>query len=281
MLLNGSPSGRDESASAACPERVEHVATGGHDLRGAAMIRRQSDHLDAGEPIGDVGEEQRVRAVEAVDRLRRIPDQVEVVPSADDELEQPELDGVQVLRLVHEDVPEAPPHGLRPPRVSRELGGRHREQVVEVDDAAPALEGGEGGETLGDPLRCRRDPAARGADRGRIVVRGHAARTGPVGLPGERRHRHAGRDLGEQTVAIADDGRGMLVELEPPLPEQPEGDGVERARLDAFAQSGPAQAAAQLAGGLPRERQGEGVPRVGRSGGDAVGDAARQYPGLS
>ena len=56
---------------------------------------------------------------------------------------------------------------------------------------------------------------------------------------------------------------------------------MERAGLDVVAHAGAAQPPAQLAGGLPGERQGERVAGVGRADRDAVGDAPRQHAGLA
>ena len=56
---------------------------------------------------------------------------------------------------------------------------------------------------------------------------------------------------------------------------------MERPGLDVVAHPGAPQAPAQLAGGLARERQGEGVLRVGRPDGDAVGDAAGEHACLA
>ena len=56
---------------------------------------------------------------------------------------------------------------------------------------------------------------------------------------------------------------------------------MERAGLDVVADAGAAQPPAQLAGGLPGERQGQGVAGVGRADRDAVGDAPCQHAGLA
>ena len=48
-----------------------------------------------------------------------------------------------------------------------------------------------------------------------------------------------------------------------------------------LAHPGGAESAAQLAGGLSRERQGQGVAGLGRPGGDAVGDPPGEHAGLA
>ena len=77
-----------------------------------------------GQPVGDVDEQAGIGAVEAVDRLRRVADEVEVAAPADEELEEPVLERVEVLGLVDEHVAEAPAHGVGPPRVAGQLRER-------------------------------------------------------------------------------------------------------------------------------------------------------------
>ena len=90
----------------------EHVHAGGDDLRRAAVVDGQPHDLDAGEAVLDIQQQRGVAAVEAVDRLRGIADEVQVVASGAEEIEQALLERVQVLRLVDEDVTEAPALGL-------------------------------------------------------------------------------------------------------------------------------------------------------------------------
>ena len=197
----------------------------------------------------DVAEQPGIGAVEAVDRLGRVADEVEVVAPADELLEQPVLQRVEVLGLVDEHVAVAEPHGVGPLRVDRQLRGRQHEQVVEVDDAAPPLERLVGGERGGDAVRRGGTPATGRPRRGDVAVGAQAAGGGPVGLGGERRERDPAGDLGQQALAVADDGRRPLVEVGPALAEQGEGDGVERAGLDVVA-----HAACGAGGGAARRR---------------------------
>ena len=78
-----------------------------------------------------------------------------------------------------------------------------------------------------------RRPAARPAAtyRRRATPRA-AAQSASVASVGER---DAAGDLGEQALAVADDGRRAPVEVGPALAQQGEGDGVERAGLDVVA----------------------------------------------
>ena len=61
----------------------EDVRAGLDDLRRAAMVRREPDDLDAGEPVADVDQQARVGAVEGEDRLRRVADEEQVVADRD------------------------------------------------------------------------------------------------------------------------------------------------------------------------------------------------------
>ena len=69
-----------------------------------------------GSRAADVAQQRGVGAVEAVDRLGRIADEVEVAAAADEQLEQPVLERVEVLGLVDEHVAVAEPHGVGPLR---------------------------------------------------------------------------------------------------------------------------------------------------------------------
>ena len=89
----------------------EHVHAGGDDLRCASMVDRQPDHLDAGEAGLDVDEQARVGAVEAVDRLRRVADEEQVVAAGAEQVDERVLERVEVLGLVDEQVAESPAHG--------------------------------------------------------------------------------------------------------------------------------------------------------------------------
>ena len=109
----------------------------------------------------DVDQQRRIGAVEPVDRLCRVADEEQVTTGADEQLEQVVLHGVEVLRLVDEDVTEAPAHDLGERWVGRQLAPEHEQQVVEVDDAATALDRLVVGEHLGDRWRRNGDSDGR------------------------------------------------------------------------------------------------------------------------
>ena len=259
----------------------KHRDAGVDDLRRAAVVDRQVDDLDAREAAGHVEQQVGVGAVEAVDRLRRVADQEEVAPSAVEQLDEPLLDRVEVLGLVDEDVAEPVADAVGPAGVAGELVDAQREQVVEVDHAASALERGVGVERGGDlrRRRCRATPCGPG--RAGVAVGRHAARRGPRRLGGQRRHRDAAGDLAEQAMGIVGDGRRAAALVEPTLAQEAEGDAVERAGFDVVADAGAQQPAAQLAGGLAGERQRQRVAGVGGADLDAVGDAPGEHPRLA
>ena len=132
--------------------RAQHVHPGADDGRGRAVVDGQVDDLDPVQVTTDIGQQRRVGAVEAVDGLRRVADQEEVSALADEQAQQPELDRVEVLGLVHEHVLEAVPYDLGPQRILGHGRRRHRQQVVEVDDAPAPLQRfvpGQGGGDVG------------------------------------------------------------------------------------------------------------------------------------
>ena len=155
------PSDRAERSSAGCSLQCEHVRSGGDDLRRAAVVDGQSHHLDTREAVLDIDQQRGVAAVEAVDRLRRVADEVQVVMSGAEQIEQLVLERVQVLRLVDQDVTEPPPLGLGVVGVALERVERQTEQVVEVDDLACLLVATVCVERFGDDLR---------GDRGAVLA---------------------------------------------------------------------------------------------------------------
>src|SRR5205085_10209426 len=92
-----------------------------------------------GEALAEVGEKAGVGAVPAKNRLVRIAHDTEVGSVPAPAVEQAVLHGVDVLELVHEEMPEAPALRGREPLVVLEGAGAQQQQVVEVDKAAPPL----------------------------------------------------------------------------------------------------------------------------------------------
>ena len=134
----------------------EDVGTGLDDLGRAAMVRRQPDDLDPREPVADLDQQARVGAVEGEDRLRRVADEEQVVVVVAQEIDEPVLDRVQVLRLVDEQMPEAPSSGGGEVVVVLQRVDGEAEHVVEVDDTAPPLVVAVVGEHGRDAVDARR-----------------------------------------------------------------------------------------------------------------------------
>ncbi len=264
--------------------RGQYVDAGRHDLRRASMVDGQADDLDAGEAGLDVDEQTRVGAVEAVDRLRRIADEEQVVATRSQQIDERMLEWVEVLRLVDQQVPESPPDRLGEVVVASQIADRVGQDVVEVDHAAALLEGLEVRVDGGAPI----DPGARvtllAAGGRRVVLGVDAARRGPVDLGevGGEAASVAGVDrVADQPAAIVDDGERAALGVGPSLLEHPEHHRVECAGLDVFADAEPVQSLAHLAGGLAGERERQRVAWVGGVGGDAVGDAPREHARLA
>ena len=150
-----------------------------HDLRRAAVVHRQPDHLDAGEAGLHVDEEGRIGAVEPVDRLRRITDEEQVVAPGAEQVDEPVLERVQVLRLVDQHMAVAPAQGVGEVGGVLQLADRVGEHVVEVDDAPAALELLVRGERRCAGLDAGRGSALRAPRGGGVLRRADAAAPRP------------------------------------------------------------------------------------------------------
>ena len=155
----------------------QHRVGRGEDLRGRAEVVGQRDDFGAGEVLGEVGQQRRVGAVPAVDRLVRVADDAQVDAVAQPALQQAVLHRVDVLELVDEQVAEAPARRGGELRVVVQRCAGHPQQVVEVDEAAAlllvlvALE--QRGERVGGDRRLA--PGARRL----VFVAGRASRRAP------------------------------------------------------------------------------------------------------
>ena len=257
-------------------------ASGVDDLRGAAVVDGKADDLDAGKPFGDVEKQGRVGAGEAVDRLRRIADQENVVSATPDHLDHPVLERVEILRFIDEEMAEAPPDRIGPPGVVREPVDRHRQQVVEVDDAATALLGGEGVQDLRDVVRVVQRTRVASPDHLDVLVGGQPAsrcerhvvdeglEIGARAFPGHHRER------ADEARPVGDHRSLRLIAVDPTLAEELVGDRVERAGGDLVRESEVDQPAAQFSGGFPREGERQGVSGIGVPNGDSMRNAPCQ-----
>ena len=121
------------------PVGAQRVRAGVDHLGRRPVVGGQAHDLDAGEPRRHVEQQTGVGAVEPVDRLCRVAHQEQVVAAEPELVDEPVLERVEVLRLVDEHVPEPPAHDVGELRFALERLDRATQQVVEVDDLAPAL----------------------------------------------------------------------------------------------------------------------------------------------
>ncbi len=265
--------------------RGERGGAGAHHLRRAAVVGGEPHDGDAGVAHLHLREGRVVGAVPAVDRLAGVADEAQIGSPAADRLEHGVLQRVEVLRLVDEQVAEPPTDEVGEGGVAMCRVEDPGQQVVEVEDAAPALQPFVRGDEVGVAGRRHGAAPAGGAHRGLVPAGFDEASTGPVDIGrGEGRldrQAQLGEAFAQQSNSIGDHLRGGLVSSERPIAQQPEGDAVERARLDAFADLEPAQASLQLRGRLAREREREHVRRVGGAGRHPVGDPPREHRRLA
>ena len=263
---------------------AQHVDAGVDDLRCAPVVHREADDLDAREPGLDVDEQRRVGTVEAVDGLRRVADQEQVVAIRAKEIDERVLERVEVLCFVDQKVPEAPADRIGEVMIVAKIADGVAQDVVEVDDATTFLDGlvvgvhgrAPVGARVGAPLltSCRR-----------CVVRGVDAPCGcPVDLGEVRRQTPpvAGIDrVADQAATVVDHGERTAFVVGPTLFEYAEHHGVERACLDVIAQAETVQALAHLASCFAGERERQRMTGISSPVGDPVCDPAGQHPGLA
>src|SRR6266508_1028637 len=106
--------------------------------RAGAVVAGELGGGRAGEVLPEAQEEADVGAPEAVDGLVRVADRAEVAVGRGEQPQQPVLQFVDVLVLVHRDPAPAAAVPRRQLVVAAEQGDRQRDQVVEVDQVALA-----------------------------------------------------------------------------------------------------------------------------------------------
>ena len=114
---------------------VEDGVGHGQDLGRRAVVVVEVHDRGRREAVPEAGEVAGVGAVPGVDRLVGVADHAQVGAVAPPRLEQAELEGVDVLELVDEQVPEAPALGGAERAVVLQGVGAQDQQVVEVDQA--------------------------------------------------------------------------------------------------------------------------------------------------
>ena len=255
------------------------------DLRGRAVRAVEVDGLERRPAAAELVEERGVGTVPAVDRLVRVADHEHVPPVAPPGLEQPELQGVHVLELVDEQVPEPPTLRRREARVALDGGG-----------AAPRAgrRSRPRGASPSPPRTGRSEPRPRrrgGGCGARPPGRRRGSRRGAASGPGPARSRRTARrapPAPSSSSLVAQEGAHAVEQLRfgaalgrPPVAQLAPGHGVEGAGLDAVPHADAPEPTGELAGRLAGERHAQDVGRLDLTRGDPVGDARGEDPGLA
>ena len=152
-----------------------------------------------------------------------VADDAQVETVASPGLEQLHLQRVDVLELVDEQVPEAPPLGGCEPGVGLHVVAAQPQQVVEVDQPPAALLVLVALVQLGHPLGRAGDPPPGRGDRCHVAVGAGQAGLGPLDLrrdlaggerPGPRaragpRARPRSQQLTQQAALAGEERRGL------------------------------------------------------------------------
>ncbi len=271
---------------------MRRLASGQHgvghrqDLRGRSVVLGETHDLGAFVAVGEPGEDLGVGAVPRVDRLVGVADDAQIGPVAEPGVEQALLQGVDVLELVDEQMPEAPALAGGELGVGLEVASAESQQVVEVDHALTALLLLELLEDAGHHRGLdRRSPACLGRSP-HIGARLDQSGLGPFdlahhvergGAAGELRGQEAGD---EPDLAIEQRGRAD-VSVGPAGAQLGVGDGVERAGGEVVAQAKIAEPMGELAGGFAGEGEGQHVAGIEVVRGGSPGDAPGEHPRLA
>ncbi len=230
----------------------------------------------------------RGRSGERVDRLIRVPDHAEAVPLAEPGIKQPLLQRVDVLVLVHDEVPVAGPQLVGHPTMLLDDRGGQQEQIVEVEHARVPLHRLVRVVETGDHIRGMRRLARCGSRGGRVVRRGEQRGLSPLDLAGEVpklcparcETQPAGGPRDQGDLAFHEPGQRNPRDLRPEVAELPQRGRVEGPGLHPGCAEYP-QPATQLTRG-PRGKghsedlAGRDCPRTDQKG-DPMGDR----PGLA
>ena len=281
----------DSCAIAAVGNEISRLAADGEDMHArpndlwsTAVVDREPDDLDPGKAGLDVDQERRVGTVESVDRLCRIANQEQVITTGAEKVDEPMLQRVEVLGLVDQEVPESPPQRVGELRVVLHVTNDERQHVVEIDDAALALELLE----VGEHRSCSFDPCVRASlltpGRRSIVVCGDATRRRPIDLADQavdaaplRRIEH----VAHQPPTIGDDIARPAPGVFPTLLQHRKHHRVERASLDTLTHAQAGETTTEFTGGLAGEGQRQRVARIGLLSGDAPCNATCEHSGLA
>ncbi len=213
---------------------VGHVQDG----LGGAVVALQADHGRAGEDFWKAQDVGHVGAPEGVDGLGVVAHGHDVARGPGDELDQPGLDPVGVLVLVHHDLAEALAQGVAQVFVLQQHPLQLEEQVVVVQQAVGPLDLlvalGDGGHVLGVGQQVHGLPGHQlgqvqllVAGLGDVLLDGGLLGEGLVALAqAQLLLGHAGQVLG---VGLVHDGRAGAQAQGRVLAQLGEGEGVESA----------------------------------------------------
>ena len=144
------------------------------------MVDRQAHDFDTGEAGLDIDEQGWIRAVEPIDRLSWITNEKQVVAPGSQQVDEAMLERVEILSFVDEQVPESPSQRVGKLAVVLHVANDKGEHVIEVDDAALALEEFEVPEHRGCPLDTGVWLAALATRCRGVSIGAHAACRRPV-----------------------------------------------------------------------------------------------------
>ena len=225
---------------------------------------------------------------EGVDRLVRVADDAEVGAVAEPQLQQPVLEGRDVLELVDHEVPVLRAHPLPGDVLGVEQTGGEQQHVLEVDATALVLDLLVLVLDLGDGVGIQSSREGTLARRRAVALDAQLRRLAPLDLTGDLAHRTRTESdlrplprLGDVPRLVVEQPRRRTAdEVGPEVPELRERLGVEGAHHGPRRAEHP-QAVPQFARGLRGE--GEREHRAGRVDAllDAVGDPVRDGAGLA
>ena len=294
MLRRGMPRDRGQRAIAARGDQALGPALRGDQavgelqhLGGGAIVPHKRNQFRVRPAFLERRQERRRRPGERVDRLVLVSHHAQIAAVSQPQLEEPLLQRVRVLVLVHAEPALAGPDGLGGLLVALEEVDRLQQEVIEVDAVLARLL------TLVVPVKLNEQV---GGDRGLsrpcsllVLARDDAPRLGPLDLVGEvLRGREAvvARELARDAPDDRRLGVQQLRERLAVVAQRPEeaqlaqGMGVERARRHA-PQPEVAQPRNHLARRLVRERHDQCLVRGDHARGDRVGRAPADHPRLA
>ena len=260
---------------------------GGDNLGARTVVFIEVHHLRARPAAGDVGQEARVRPVPAVNGLVGVADDEEILIVPEKCQQEAALERVDVLKLVDEDVAPPPALGCSKTAVRFECTCVAHQQVVEVDEAAPAffvlVAAVERGDGLG--VGGQFPTGGRGGCGKRVGL--HQPGLAPLDLARELddadvgQARPPGHQFAEEPPLALEQSRFGCPPVGPPAAQLAERQGVESPGRYGPSRGQAVQALAQLARRLAGEGDREHVLGPDSTRNDPVPHPAREHPRLA